>query len=161
MFDGYLWEGEVFCEIHAADDMDPMFDPYVDSPWHCAECGRMISQQLTSEGEEYVREHLREDLLAPLERNHTWGEKGAEGSLSYYVGSPGWIVLREWTDLLPSSDPLADGYRHVREFPRTSPTWHEDLSDYAYQCMEQGRREDAHALLVARSITNPIPRKEN
>jgi len=59
---GYVGSADLWCNEHKPKDAENMgYYPEMDSPAHCAECGRPLQCTLTDYGVEYVKEALQND----------------------------------------------------------------------------------------------------
>lgn len=59
MIIGWTANAEVYCDDHEPADGEPVFSgAETDCPSHCAECGALVPETLTADGEQYVREKI-------------------------------------------------------------------------------------------------------
>jgi len=73
MFQGYIGEGELVCEVCDHEGLEEYFsDQETDSPCNCAYCHRPINCVLTQDGIKYVYESVREALKNGLNARSDW-----------------------------------------------------------------------------------------
>ena len=92
----YHHDCEEYCEQCAPPEAYPD-DGEQDTPANCAGCGRPLDYSLTTEGVEYVLEHIMDALDLGLD-DHIVPLRGTaeEELLDYYQGSPHYEIVRDW-----------------------------------------------------------------
>lgn len=96
-------ENGAYCEQCAPKDIEPDYNSNeVDSPDNCQVCGRPCEYSLTTHGVAYVLDAIIDCLEeSEDERNEIIGNDEVVGrrlSPSYYRGSPGCSVVRDWAE---------------------------------------------------------------
>jgi hypothetical protein len=81
---GWAWEADLYCEDHKpSPEAGPVFaDSETDTPYHCAECGALIPESLTSDGAEYVYRAFRD---------YTGGRHGSLAVLVEWAREWDWV----------------------------------------------------------------------
>lgn len=122
MFDPYVCDGELLCELCADDAAVPVTGEH-DFPPHCSYCHRPLSHSLTESGVEYVLDRLEVSLLQGPD---VWFAKRASNDEpDYYRDCNECEILREWAEglsdyrLLPEDQQLVDLYLAVTQEDRT------------------------------------------
>jgi hypothetical protein len=82
------------------DEYCEQYDGSQDTPAHCCACGAPLDYTLTEEGVAYVIDALVDELIDGIDE-HIIPLKGtAEERLTYYHGSPHYVITMEWAEHL-------------------------------------------------------------
>jgi hypothetical protein len=107
---------EVFCEFCAPEGA-VAYDHgggESDCPENCAACHRPLENSLTSDGVEYVMEHIRDELRMPAEYRNASATHWTDGD--YYKGCTLTAVVRDWAEQLRWYDGLSERDERVIEW---------------------------------------------
>ena len=116
-FDGYVTgDGECVCEF-CTDGEDAPLDGELDSPMHCAYCGRPLDCALTARGVTYVFRQMLEDIAALRKLSRRARQApGAWPKGHYYHGSPGYEVMLDWLDQIDGTHLHRKERKRIEQF---------------------------------------------